>query len=99
MKSTKTAAADALRQLAYEMAASPESTPDERRAVALLLHQCGEARLNDGRAAVDGKKRALETAKACFEKRAELPEEYENPLDDDEKLRAVRIAVFGSAPE
>jgi hypothetical protein len=86
---------EALRRRAYELASSPESTVSECEAVALLLHRCG------GRDAVNRTQYELDAAKACFERREELQgaEEEANPLDDDEKLRQVRIAVFGSAPE
>jgi hypothetical protein len=86
---------DVLRQRAYELAASPESTASEREAAALCLHRCS-GKLADSRAQYE-----REAASACFARRAELREAEEelNPLDDEEKLRQVRIAVFGSAPE
>jgi hypothetical protein len=39
-------------------------------------------------------------ARACIERRGELPkDDEENPLDDQEKLDAIRLRVFGSVPE
>ena len=46
-----------------------------------------------------GERFQSDTVKECLERWAELPAgEYENPLDDQDKLDEVRRAVFGSAP-
>ena len=97
MKPKKMTSMEALRQRAYELAESPGSTPRERKAVALLLRRCERQGLKGG--PTGREKYQWDAATASFEQRDKLEEVYENPLDDDEKLRAVRIAVFGSAPE
>ena len=66
---------------------------------ALRLHRCGEYALNSRRLAREGERYRLAAARACLERRVELPKDYEeNPLDDQEKLDEIRRAVFGSAP-
>jgi hypothetical protein len=97
MKPNKMTSMEALKQRAYELAESPGSTAGEREAIALLLRRCERQGLNGGQTGRG--KHQWDAATASFEKRDKLEEVYENPLDDDEKLRAVRIAVFGSAPE
>jgi hypothetical protein len=84
----------------YELTKSTESKPIELERVVSRLHQCAALPPNAGTEASELEKYRFETAKAGIERRAEVGEAEEvNPLDDYEKLRQVRIAVFGSAPE
>src|ERR1700722_16813824 len=98
MKSMKVtpAAVKALRQRAYEMIESAGSTPLRLKRVARLLHGCSSERTDREQAAREREQYELDAAKAGLERRGEWKEVEEvNPLDDDERLRQVRIAVFG----
>jgi DNA-binding PadR family transcriptional regulator len=84
----------------YRLAESGKGELRDLERAALRLHRCGEYALNSRRLAREGERYRLAAARACLERRAELPKDYEeNPLDDQEKLDAIRLRVFGSVPE
>jgi len=98
MKTTKMirATTEALGQMAYKLACLPDAEAARLKAVVLRLHQCKHAE----RVLTRREQYEFEAAKLCVARWQELPSsEEENPLDDYERLRQVRIAVFGSAPE
>jgi hypothetical protein len=83
---------------AYELAASPEAEANELKCAGLLAREY--VKLRTPRTGAEPEKYEADTAETGVKQRALLsPPEEVNPLDDEEKLRAVRIAVFGSAPE
>lgn len=71
----------------YERALNdPQSTPEQIKNALLFLRTGGTMNPN-----------TAQTGHGKEEKKE--PVEEVNPLDDDEKLRQVRIEVFGSAPD
>lgn len=98
MKTTKSirAATESLQQAAYELTAHHDAQAARLKATVLRLHALGH---------VDHTSKIREqyestASKLCLARWQELPStDEDNPLDDYEKLRQVRIAVFGSAPE
>lgn len=104
MKSIKTTLMDRLRQQVYEMTQATEATASDLENAFLRLQECGGHAMDGQQAALEREEYESATAKDCFERRAELRGAEEvaeevNPLDDDERLREVRLMVFGCAPE
>ena len=86
---------------AYRLMESVRSEAGELERVVARLYRCGEGALNERGLARGRRQFKWEAARACLERRGELSKENdyeENPLDDQEKLDAIRRAVFGSAP-
>lgn len=84
----------------YRLVESAKSEAVELERAVARLYRCGEDALNKRRQARERERYRMEAARACIERRGELPkDDEENPLDDQEKLDAIRLRVFGSVPE
>ena len=86
---------------AYRLMESVNSEAMELERVVARLYRCGEGAPGKRRRERGYTRFKIAAARACMKRRAQLPKEKdyeENPLDDQEKLDAIRREVFGSAP-
>jgi len=86
---------------AYRLMESVNSEAMELERVVARLYRCGEGAPGKRRRERGYTRFKIAAARACMKRREQLPKEKdyeENPLDDQEKLDAIRREVFGSAP-
>ena len=100
MKSSKTklTTLEARRKAFYKLVEAPDSEPVELMRVGLRAASAGEE-TTGGEGARNRASYRIHAARYCLKNRKDVAKIYENPLDDYEKLQAVRRLVFGSAPE
>lgn len=91
---------DAIKQKAFELAVSPMANPRDVKSLFMLITKNRDQELKSIQIQLERDRFEFNAAKAALAKLQALRAiATDRALDDDSKLKAARLALFGSTPE